>query len=94
MLLFGSSCANLKIEKETRTSGTFRSTAASFTFLGIDFPAPALSIARGNAADSGRPGLIVEKETVIPYLGPLDWLFEIISVRYARVSGRWGDPAD
>lgn len=94
MILFGSSCAGLKVEKVTQTSGTFRSTATSFTFLGIDFPAPALSIARGNAADSGRPGLVVEKETVIPYLGPLDWLFEIISVRYAAVSGHWGDPSD
>lgn len=94
MILFGTSCASLRVDKETQTSGTFRSTATAFTFLGIDFPATALSIARGNAADSGRPGLVVEKETVFPYLGPLDWLLEIISVRYARVSGRWGDPVD
>ena len=88
-----SSCASLDVQRDSPTSGTFTSTALSLTILSIDLPAPALSIARGNAADSGRPDLIVRYETVFPYLGAFDWILDILSLRYARVSGTWGTAA-
>ena len=25
-----------------------------------------------------------------PYLGPFDWLLDIVGIRYARISGTWG----
>ena len=84
----------MHFEKTSETSGTFSSTALAFTFLGNDYPASALSTALANAADSARPNLIVERQFVIPYLWWFDWLFEIISVRYARVSGTWGVPPE
>ena len=87
-----SSCASLDFQRTTETSGTFTSSAVAFTILSYDVPAPAQSIARGNAADSGRPELVIEDEVVFPYLWRLDWLLDIISIRYARVSGTWGTP--
>ncbi len=85
------SCASLDLDRSGPDGGTFRSTAWSFTFLSYDFPAPAISTARANAADSGLPDLVLRDETVIPYLGRLDWLLDIVSLRYARVSGTWGE---
>lgn len=87
-----SSCTGLSVDQESPTHGTFRSTATSFTFLSLDYPAPALSIALGNAADTTLPDLVVRSERVVPRLGYLDWLLEILSVRYAVVSGTWGEP--
>lgn len=87
-----SGCASLEVERTTETSGTFRSSAWSFTLLSFDIPAPALSTALGNAADSGRPDLVIEEETVAPYLWFCDWLLEIVGVRYAVVTGTWGKP--
>ncbi len=88
-----SSCASLEFERTSPNSGTFRSSAIAFTILSIDIPAPAQSIARGNAADSGRSELIVEHERVFPYLGWFDWLLDIVGVRWATISGTWGEPA-
>jgi len=94
-VLLLSSCASVRFQRTSTTTGTFSSSATAFTLFSIDFPAPALSIARGNAADSGRPNLIVEHERVLPYLGWFDWLLDIVGVRWATVSGTWGDtPTD
>ena len=71
---------------------SFSSSAVAFTFLGKDYPAEALRLARANAADSTLPDMIVRKEWVFPYLWRLDFLLDIISVRYARVTGTWGKP--
>ena len=84
----------MKFERETETSGTFVSTGLAFTFLSMDFPGPALGIARGNASDARRPNTLVEKEHVFPYLGWFDWVFEIVGLRYAYVSGTWGFPPE
>lgn len=85
-------CASVTFERDTPTSGTFDSTAWAFTLFGYDFPSTALQIARGNASDSGLPNLIVEEQSVLPRLGPLDWLLDILMVRRAHVSGTWGLP--
>ncbi len=89
-----SSCASLDMERTSANGGTFRSSALAFTFLSLDFPAPALSTARGNVADTGRPELVVENELVFPYFGRLDWILDILCVRYARVTGTWGEPGE
>jgi hypothetical protein len=90
--LLGAGCSSFDLHRTGPEGGTFRSRAWTFTILSKDLPGPALSFARNRAADSGRPDLVVEHETVIPYLGPVDWLLDIIGVRYARVSGTWGRP--
>ena len=84
------SCASVKFTRETETSGRFRSSGLSFTFLSIDYPKRAIDIARENASDSRQANLVVESQRIFPYLGPLDWIFDIISIRYARISGTWG----
>lgn len=86
-------CASVSFERDTPTSGTFESTAWAFTIIGFDFPSTALGIARGNASDGGHPNLVIEDESVQPYLGPLDWILDLIMVRRARVSGTWGYPS-
>ena len=48
-------CAGLSMERDTATSGTFRSSALTFTVLSIDMPGEAIAIAQGNVADSGSP---------------------------------------
>ncbi len=85
-------CASLEFKSAKEGGGTFTSTAWAFTFFSIDFPGPALSIARGNAADSGQSELVIRDEWVIPHFGFLDWILDIISVRYARVQGTFGRP--
>jgi hypothetical protein len=85
-----SSCANLSFKRQTETSGTFTSTGMSFTILSVDIPKNALLIARENASDANMANLVVEETKVVPYLGPFDWLLDIIGVRYARVEGTWG----
>jgi hypothetical protein len=32
----------------------------------------------------------VTNTVTFPYLGPLDWIFDIISFRYSRIEGTWG----
>ncbi len=85
-------CASLEFKSAEEGGGTFTSTAWAFTFLSLDYPGPALSIARGNAADSGQSELVIRKERVLPHFGPLDWILDIISIRYARVQGTFGRP--
>lgn len=84
------SCASVAFERTSSTSGTFRSTGLSFTFLSWDVPQSALEIAYENASDAGQPNTVPTEQWVFPHLGPLDWLLEIISIRYAVVSGTWG----
>ena len=91
-LALGSSCASVQFDPETATSGRFRSSAVSFTFLGRDFPQSAILLARANAADSQLTDLVVEQEQIFPYLWKLDFLLDVISFRYAMVSGTWGSP--
>ena len=85
-----SSCASVSFTRDTETSGEFHASGVSFTFLSYDFPKRAIDIARENASDSRLSNLRVERQRVFPYLGPLDWILDIFSVRYARIDGRWG----
>lgn len=87
-------CASVHFERDTETSGTFESSGVAFTIVKIDLPKGALDIARENAADSNLPNMIIEEVLVVPYLGPLDFLLDVISVRYARIRGRWGLASD
>lgn len=87
------SCASLSFERDTQSSGTFTSSGWSFTLFSVDLPKSALNIARENAADANLPHLVVEEVTVTPDLGPLDFLMEFFSFRYARVRGTWGFPS-
>ena len=87
-----SSCASVAYEPDGETTGHFRSRALAFTLLGHDFPQSALMLARANASDSLLPNLVVRKEHVFPYLWKLDFLLDILCLRYASVSGTWGPP--
>lgn len=84
------SCASLHVEPTDSGSGTFRSSALSFTFLSRDFPQPALLLARANASDSQLPNLVVTEERVFPYFWKLDFLLDLISLRWAQVKGTYG----
>jgi hypothetical protein len=88
--LLAPGCANVKFSRDTTTSGRFRSAGLAFTLFGIDMPKPAIDIARENVSDVRQPNTRVESVTIFPYFGPLDWILDIISVRYARVTGTWG----
>ena len=92
-LLLSPACANLDFKATDARGGTFRSTAMAFTFLGTDFPQSALLLARANASDSQLPNLVVKRERIFPYFWKLDFLLDILSVRWASVSGTYG-PAD
>lgn len=83
-------CAHLSFKRKTETSGTFTSSGWSTTIFAVDIPKGALQIARENASDSNLANLQVEQVLVVPYLGPLDFLLDIIGFRYARISGTWG----
>jgi hypothetical protein len=90
LLLALPSCGSVSFKRKTETSGTFSSSGWAFTIFSVDIPKGALQIARENASDSNLANLTVEEVRVIPYFGAFDWLLDIISVRYARVSGTWG----
>jgi hypothetical protein len=87
------SCASVDFEPDSEHSGRFTSRAFTLTFLGKDYPAEALRLARGNAADSALPEMVVQREIVIPYLWRLDFLLDFLCLRYAEVSGTWGETA-
>ena len=84
------SCASLDVKPKDAASGTFHSTAVSFTFLGRDFPQPAILLARANASDSQLPNLIVTEERIFPYFWKLDFLLDLLSIRWASVRGTYG----
>ena len=90
LVLGSSACASLDLERTTQTSGTFRSTALSFTILSLDVPKRAIDVAVENAADAQQPNAVITSQWVFPQLGPLDWLLDILSLRYAVVEGTWG----
>jgi hypothetical protein len=92
-LLAAASCASVDFTRSSTTSGHFSSTGWALTVLSIDFPKEAQQIARENASDSGLPNMVIEDEIVLPHLWHFDWLLDILSLRYARISGTWGyDP--
>lgn len=93
LALLASSCASLDFEPADGARGTFRSRAVAFTFLGRDYPQSAILLARANASDSGLPAMEVERERIFPYFWKMDFLLDVISVRYASVSGTYG-PAE
>lgn len=84
------SCSSVSFVRESESSGSFVSTGWSFTLFSVDLPKSALNIARENASDANLPNTVVQEVTVGPYLGALDFLLEIVSVRYARLEGTWG----
>lgn len=84
------SCANLEFARETQTSGTFHASALAFTIITVDIPRSAIDAARENVTDARQPNVIMTRATVWPYLGPVDWLLDIIGIRYAVISGTWG----
>lgn len=86
-------CASLDVEPVDAGSGTFSSSAISFTFLGSDYPQTAILLARANAADTQLPNLVITRERIFPYFWKLDFLLDLISFRWASVSGTYG-PAD
>ena len=93
VLWMACSCAGVSFEANGETSGTFHSRALCMTVLGHDFPESALMLARANASDSQLPNMVVSEERVFPYLWRLDFLLDILCVRWASVSGTYG-PAD
>ena len=44
------------------------------------------------AQDANLPNMEVAETTVTPYLGPFDFLLDILSIRWAKVEGTWGYP--
>ena len=90
--LASSACASVEFARTSTTSGTFESSGWSVTILSYDLPKSALKIATENASDARQPNMVIEEATVVPHLGRFDILLDILSVRYARVSGTWGFP--
>jgi hypothetical protein len=84
------SCANLSFERDTATSGTFESSGFAVTLISFDLPKGAMLIARENASDANLANMVVTDTYVFPYLGPFDWILDIVGARYARVRGTWG----
>lgn len=83
-------CASVEFTRETETSGRFESTGIAFTLFAYDFPKRSIDIARENASDSRQPNMQVEEEWTFPSLGPVDWILDLVGIRYSRVSGSWG----
>lgn len=93
LALLVSSCASVTFTRDTESSGRFESRGIAFTLLSVDMPRRAIDIARENASDSRQPNMLVEEEWVFPNLGPVDWILDIVGIRFARVTGSWGfDP--
>jgi hypothetical protein len=84
------SCSSLDIHRTTETSGTFESTGLAVTVLSIDLPKASRDIARENASDTRLNNLRITDSKTVPYLGPVDWLLDIIGVRWTKISGTWG----
>lgn len=84
-----SSCASLSVKRDTETSGTFNSSARSFTLFSYVFPRPAIQIAHENIADAGLPNTTATYVRETDW-GWFDWVLELISIRSARVKGTWG----
>ncbi|MFO1010417.1 MAG: hypothetical protein U1F29_10185 [Planctomycetota bacterium] len=91
-LCLTSACASLEFRRDTQTSGTFTSRGWSFTILSFDIPKTAEQIARENASDANLANTQVTDVLVVPWFGPLDWLLDILGIRYCRIDGTWGFP--
>ncbi|MBI5362403.1 MAG: hypothetical protein HZA53_04430 [Planctomycetes bacterium] len=91
-MLLASACSSLEFKRDTQTSGTFTSCGWAFTILSFDIPKTAEQIARENASDANLANTQVTDVLVVPWLGPLDWIFDILGVRYCRIDGTWGFP--
>jgi hypothetical protein len=89
-----SACSSIEFKRDTESSGTFVATGTSFTLFGVDFPRSALNQARENASDAGLHHMLVTEADVWPYFGPVDFLLEILSIRYAVIEGTWGYSED
>lgn len=85
-----SSCSSLSFQRQTETSGTFRSSGWAVTLLSVDIPKSAIQIARENASDSNMSNMQVEKVLIVPDFGGFNWILDIFSIRYARIEGTWG----
>ncbi len=83
-------CGSVSFERSTETSGTFSSSGFAFTIFSIDLPKGSQLIARENASDANLANMEVTSTVTFPYLGPLDWILDIISFRYSRIEGTWG----
>lgn len=83
-------CSTLSHELTTETSGTFRATGLAFTIFSIDLPKGSLLIARENASDANLANMEVTETVTFPYLGPFDWILDILSFRWSKVEGTWG----
>lgn len=83
------SCASLSVKRDTATSGTFNSSARSFTILSYAIPRQSIQIAHENIADAGLPNTHATSVSHTDW-GWFNWVLEIISVRSARVKGTWG----
>jgi hypothetical protein len=94
LLVILTGCAGVSFERTTETSGTFSSYGVALTILSSDFPKGAMQVARENASDANLANMEVQRSLVFPYLGPLDWLLDILGIRYARISGTWGFARD
>jgi hypothetical protein len=90
LLALSASCASIRFERTTETSGTFESKGRAFTLLSIDLPKSAINIARENAADANLPNMVVHEATIRPHLGWFDWMLDIIGYRWAYIRGTWG----
>ena len=84
------SCASVEFSRTTETSGTFESVGWAFTILKIDLPKTALQIAYENASDSNLANMQVDEIDITPDWGRWNWLLDVISIRRAKVRGRWG----
>jgi hypothetical protein len=89
-LVLLSACAGVSFDRTTETSGTFSSYGFAVTILSSDFPKGAMQVARENASDSNLANMEITKSVLFPYLGPFDWILDIVGFRYARISGTWG----
>ncbi len=90
LCLVTSACGSVEFTRDTETSGHFKARGFAVTFLSWDLPRSALNICRENIADAGFANTQVTKARVWPYLGPFDWIFDLIGLRWARVEGTWG----
>ena len=84
----------MEFVRSSETHGEFYGNGLAFTIFSIDIPKRAIDIARENLSDARQPNMRIEDTFVFPYLGPFDWLLDIISVRFASISGTWGFPPE
>ena len=90
LCLLAQGCASVSLKRSTKTSGTYTSTGWAFTLFSIDMPSSAMKIARENAADFHLANTTETAASLTPDVGWWNWVFDIISIRRAKVQGTWG----